>query len=100
MARNHNTNVRGGAFTEDEKKQTWKKGIPIPNYDENVWRKDKCGDFMKWPEYGNRSSAYGWEIDHICPVAKNGTDDPNNLQPLNWSNNASKGDKYPWKCGE
>ncbi len=55
---------------------------------------------MKWSEHGNRDSKYGWEIDHINPVANGGGDELNNLQPLNWVNNANKGDKLNWTCPE
>ena len=41
---------------------------------------------------------FGWEIDHIKPVSKGGTDNLSNLQPLYWENNRSKGDKLDWKC--
>jgi 5-methylcytosine-specific restriction endonuclease McrA len=38
----------------------------------------------------------GWEIDHVKPVSKGGTDDIKNLQALNSWANAKKGDTYPW----
>jgi 5-methylcytosine-specific restriction endonuclease McrA len=47
-----------------------------------------------------RGHNYGWEIDHINPVANGGTDIDNNLQPLNWKNNAAKSDKLNWLCGQ
>ena len=53
---------------------------------------------MNFPEHGNRDSEYGWEIDHIEPVALGGGDELTNLQPLNWQNNVKKGDQYPWNC--
>ena len=36
----------------------------------------------------------GWEIDHIKPAAKGGTDDLSNLQPLQSGANAEKGDTW------
>jgi len=84
--------------SNDLKSQVWWKGKEIPNYSNKEWMHDKCGTSMRWSEHGNRNSDHGWEIDHIKPVAKGGTDDISNLQPLNWKNNAAKGDTYPWDC--
>ncbi len=36
----------------------------------------------------------GWEIDHLKPQSKGGTDHLNNLQPLKTSDNRKKSNKY------
>jgi 5-methylcytosine-specific restriction endonuclease McrA len=51
---------------------------------------DKFGTYISKLSYGTQEK-YGWEIDHIIPVARGGTDDLDNLQPLHWKNNRKKG---------
>ena len=98
MARKHNTDKDGNSWSEEFKKAIWSKGRTIPNYSADVWRWDKCGSVIKWSNYGDRDSNTGWEIDHVIPIAENGDDKLTNLQPLNWKNNANKGDKLDWTC--
>ena len=45
---------------------------------------------IKRGKYGDRTSDYGWEIDHTKPVSEGGSDDLSNLRPLQWENNATK----------
>ena len=70
----------------------WAKGKPIAKFDPKVWRRDKDGEAIKRSEYGNRQSKHGWEIDHIRPVSKGGTDTLSNLRPLHWATNAARQD--------
>lgn len=100
MARKPNTNRNGGAWTEQEKLSVWQKGRLIPNHPGTQWRWDVCGKVMQWSHHGNRNSDTGWEIDHINPVTNNGTDHINNLQPLNWKINSTKGDNLNWRCDQ
>jgi 5-methylcytosine-specific restriction endonuclease McrA len=98
MPRNHNTDRNGTIWSDVIKKTVWKKGRTIPQYSPDIWRWDKCGVVMNYSEYGNRNSEHGWEIDHIKPVSSGGSNDLSNLQPLNWKNNADKGDNIYWDC--
>lgn len=69
-----------------------------PYNDPKVYRKDYAGAWIKFDDYGNTNSIYGWEADHVKPISNNGKDDVSNMLPLQWQNNESKGDNYPeWK---
>ncbi len=97
MAREPNTNRFGRAWSAEIIKEVWEKGEVIPDYPPEIWRMDKYAVLMKQADFGNRNSKYGWEIDHIKPVIHDGKDSIDNLQPLNWKNNADKGDLLNWK---
>jgi hypothetical protein len=96
MARNPNTNSKGEPFDEATIEGVWQKGTLDPKY--GGFRRDVCAASMQRSKNG-KTERWGWEIDHIKPVAKGGTDDLSNLQPLQWENNRHKGDDYPdWTC--
>jgi 5-methylcytosine-specific restriction endonuclease McrA len=83
---------------EQTKRTVWEKGTVISQFDPALWRRDICGNAMKYSEHGNTNSEYGWELDHIKPIAKGGENTFDNLQPLQWQNNRTKADNYPWSC--
>lgn len=77
----------------------WQKATMVVGYNSSLIRKDACGAWIYRSEYGNVNSQYGWEIDHIKPVAKGGLTIISNLQPLQWGNNRHKSDDFPnWSC--
>ena len=98
MARSPNTDLNGKPFARTTVDAVWKKGRAIEQYDPNTWRYDMCGQPMRYSEYGKTDSDHCWEVDHIKPMSKGGSDDLSNLQPLQWENNRRKGDTFPWSC--
>lgn len=89
--------------TDDLKRSVWKKGREVEGFNPNLIRKDACGAWIKYDDFRNRESIYGWEIDHVFPeailkerqVSQEEIDAEENLRPLNWVNNDSKGRDYP-----
>lgn len=81
-------------WTENIIDAVWKRANVVDGYDSDKWRKDYAGAWICRTQYG-MTSSYGWEIDHLKPLALSGDDSLVNLYPLHWRNNRSKGDSYP-----
>jgi 5-methylcytosine-specific restriction endonuclease McrA len=86
----------GASFDERTINLIWNKATIVPGVNPNLQRKDVCGAWIERSCYGETTSeGKGWEIDHIIPVSRGGTDDLSNLQALQWQNNRRKGDSFP-----
>jgi hypothetical protein len=74
------------------KRAVWNKAWPILGLDSDVWRQDVFGNKIYFFAHGDRSSEFGWEMDHSpVPSTFGGADHISNLRPLHWRANASLG---------
>lgn len=75
-------------------------GMNLGKYKDRVWSRDSPGfqefrldiydRWMKYSEFGNRKSEYGWEIDHALARRDGGTDSITNFRALNWRSNVAR----------
>jgi 5-methylcytosine-specific restriction endonuclease McrA len=95
MAREPNSDAKGHPFDHYVIDQVWQRANAGAGF--YMFRRDACGTEIAKHEFG-KTTPLGWEIDHIRPVAAGGTDELDNLQPLQWENNRRKGDIWPdWR---
>lgn len=88
-------------FTEEQINAVWEKAQIVEGNSPDNFRKDYTGAWIKRSSYGDTNSIFGWEIDHLKPVKKGGTNDMSNLLPLQWNNNRKKDDDYPqWETSK
>ena len=69
------------------------KGTVVPGKDPDMWRKDGMGKLIKSTDLNSITSKYAWNIDHIIPRTKDGSDELHNLQPLNRYDNIRFSDR-------
>lgn len=77
--------------SKTQKLNVWNRAKPVRGKDPEKYRKDPYGKEMYFDSHG-KGSEKGWDIDHINPKSKGGSDSTRNLQALNASINRSKGD--------
>ena len=69
-------------------KQVWAKATPIHGQDEEVFRLDTQGAWIRMKDYNNIDSIYGWTICEIQPSGEEGFNDINNLIPVHTQDNS------------
>jgi len=81
---------------EDLKRAAWARTNPVSGQ-MNAWefRKDCLGNLVRYADFGNRHSHFGWELDYIISRASGGSTDPTNLQALHWKKVAAKIENIP-----
>ena len=82
--------------TKAQKQSVWDKAKKVRGKDPEKYRQDPYGNTMYFDSHG-MDSDMGWDVDHIKPKAKGGSDSTRNLQALNSSVNRSKGDSLKKK---
>ena len=93
QTRNYGTDRSGRSFSDAVKLAVWQKAQAVVGLNPAITRRDACGANINWADHGVTTvHGNGWEIDHIMPVARNGSDDLSNLQALQWQNNRQKSD--------
>lgn len=76
--------------TSDCKDNVWNKAKKIPNTNPKVVRQDPYGKRINYNSHG-KSTTTGWNVDHIKPTSRGGSNDIGNLQALRSNTNKSKG---------
>jgi len=69
---------------EDLKRAAWGRTSPVSTANSWEIRRDCLGNLVRYNDYGNRHSPFGWELEYIVTQAMGGSTDPDNLQALHW----------------
>jgi len=55
--------IFGGPYSTHAKRVAiWNRAAPIPGCDKAIWRCDDQGRIIRWADYADRFSRYGWTI--------------------------------------
>lgn len=74
--------------------EIWCKAAEVSGYEPSRWRKDFAGAWIQREQYG-LPTEFGWEIFHLVPASKGGTNDIDNLLPIHRQNNLRRANDYP-----
>jgi len=76
-------------WTDEQIQAVWEKGTIVDKNSPDVFRKDFQGNWIQRGRYGvDRDTQFQWEIHHVKRKEDGGTDDIDNLVPLNGKANA------------
>jgi len=80
--------------TNPKAQHVWEKARRVRGKNPNLYRRDAQGNVIYKPAY-NRESPMGWQVDHIWPRSKGGSEARRNLQALQTGANKRKSNKTP-----
>jgi len=74
---------------EDLKRAAWARTSPVTGQP-NAWefRRDCLGNLVRYSDFGNRHSPFGWELELITKLAAAGQG-ADNVQALHWKVSAA-----------
>lgn len=81
--------------TNKQIEDVWNNAHKVRGKNPEVYRKDDYGNMMYKSSYVKQSDM-GWEVDYRHTKSKGGTNTSRNLQAVQWEENRSKSDKYPY----
>lgn len=92
-------------WTKKQIKEVWEKGEIIPGVNKDLYRKDHAGAWMFYAAFVQSSNetnfdvrSYTWTIAPHKPLGTYGSNELENLMPMNLINAITKGQSYPqWK---
>lgn len=79
------------SFSKEMVNKIWGKAPKVSGRDPDLYRKDSYGNVLFRKSHGKLTDM-GWEIDHITPKARGGSDVVRNLQILQTRINRKKKD--------
>ncbi|RLA40129.1 MAG: HNH endonuclease [Gammaproteobacteria bacterium] len=77
--------------SQEDIDKVWNKARAVRGEDSNKVRQDPYGNKIRRDQFGGRGSQ-SWEIDHIKPESKGGSDHLRNLQAMQTKKNRELGD--------
>lgn len=97
VCRRRGTDRGGCDFGLGVRDAVWYRTPTAGDEDPRQFRRDALGNLLRYEEFEKRTE-HGWEIDHVRPVSRGGTDALENLQALHWRANRDKAEAWPWEA--